>query len=465
MPTPEKSPFAPSTPPPGSFSAPIPPKGFWPHGWWKIMETRIGVIPLPVYLVLAAIVAYYAVAGKLPTEICMMIGVMGLFGFACGELGKHMPVLRHLGAAAIFATFIPSFLVARHWLPPEVVKSVTDFTNSSKFLYLFISAVIVGSILGMDRRVLIQGFFKIFVPMAAGSILAAAVGTAVGSALGLGVKHTLFYIVVPIMAGGVGEGALPLSAGYGEILHQGPGGLVAQILPPVMFGSLVAILLSGILNFIGKKYPSLTGRGRLQPEDGTETDLGSLQGGMSEQIDVVQVAAAGSTAIVLYLVGLVVFRVSTAWGLPLPAPVVMLFLAVVLKLGHVIPPRLQQGAYVVYRFFATAVTYPLLFAIGVALTPWDALVKAFALPNLLTIASTVVTMTATGFFVARWINVYPIDMAIVNSCRCGQGGTGDVAILTAADRMQLMPFAQVATRIGGAITVTLALVAYARMHG
>jgi Na+/citrate or Na+/malate symporter len=186
---------------------------------------------------------------------------------------------------------------------------------------------------------------------------------------------------------------------------------------------------------------------------------------MSEQIDVVQVAAAGSTAIVLYLVGLVVFRVSTAWGLPLPAPVVMLFLAVVLKLGHVIPPRLQQGAYVVYRFFATAVTYPLLFAIGVALTPWDALVKAFALPNLLTIASTVVTMTATGFFVARWINVYPIDMAIVNSCRCGQGGTGDVAILTAADRMQLMPFAQVATRIGGAITVTLALVAYARMHG
>jgi malate:Na+ symporter len=65
--------------------------------------------------------------------------------------------------------------------------------------------------------------------------------------------------------------------------------------------------------------------------------------------------------------------------------------------------------------------------------------------------------------IARFLNMYPIDVAIVNACHSGQGGTGDVAILTAANRMQLMPFAQIATRIGGAITVTVVLIILSRV--
>jgi len=436
-------------------TAPIMQK-FWPEGWWRVMEIRIGIIPLPVYLSVLGVIAYFVVWGKLPTEINVAVAVLAIGGFTCAEIGKRLPGVRQVGGAAILATFIPSALVYYHLLPIPVVRLVTDFTKSTNFLYLFISAIIVGSILGMDRRVLIRGFLKIFIPLASGSVIAGLVGTAVGTLLGLGAKHTLFFLVVPIMAGGVGEGAIPLSVGYSEILHQNQGELFAEVLPVVMLGSLTAILLAGALNLAGKKYPHLTGEGRLQP-DGTP-ELAAERSGAPEQPTVPDIAAAALFAISLYMLGLLCNKL-----LGLPAPVAMLFIAVLIKLAQAVTPNLQAGAFFVFRFFQVAVTYPLLFAIGVALTPWETLIAAFALPKLITIVVTVATLIGSGFVVGKWVNLYPIDTAIVNACHSGQGGTGDVAILTAANRMQLMPFAQIATRIGGALTVTLALVLLARM--
>ena len=432
-----------------------PQPAFWPQGWWRLMEWRIGIIPLPIYVIAGALIAGLVATGKLPNEISVAIVMFAFFGFTLAEIGKRMPILRNIGGAAICATFIPSALVYYKVLPEPIVKVTTDFTKVSNFLYLFIASIIVGSILSMDRKVLIKGFLKIFVPLAAGTVVAGAVGTAVGTLLGLGARHTFFFIVVPIMAGGVGEGAIPLSIGYAEILHQDQGALFATVLPPVMLGSLTAIVFAGLLNFVGKRYPHLTGEGRLQP--GEHDDMDPSREEISSHMDVTHIAAAGITALTLYLLGILCHRL---FGLP--APVAMLFLAVLVKLTQAVSPQLQEGAFVVYKFFSTAVTYPLLFAIGVSLTPWDKLVAAFNLPTIVTIVSTVATLMLTGALVGRWLKMYPIEAAIVNACHSGQGGTGDVAILTAANRMTLMPFAQIATRIGGAITVTLVLIALAR---
>jgi malate:Na+ symporter len=423
----------------------------------RLMEIRVGIIPLPVYLILLALIAIFSIQGKISGEVTVMIAVLVLGGFTCAEIGRRIPVLNVIGGSSLVTIFLPSFLVAQQLLPAPLVQQVTTFTKSTNFIYLFITAVVVGSILSMDRRVLIQGFIKIFIPLAAGSVAALVVGGAVGWICGIGFWRSILYVVVPVMAGGVGEGAIPLSVGYATALGLNQGAMLGQILPLVFFGNLVAIICCGALNSLGKRWPDLTGNGQIQPDDGDAADdiSDKAHAGITG-VDVATVAAGGITGVAIYVFGTLI---QSETGLP--APVAMLFLVVLLKLSRAVPASLEEGARVVFRFFVTAVTYPLLFSTAVALTPWHELVEVFHLANLVTIVATVLTLTATGFVVGRWLKMYPIETAIVNACHSGLGGTGDVMILTAAERMELMPFAQVATRIGGAITVTLAIIAVA----
>jgi CCS family citrate carrier protein len=422
--------------------------------WWNILDNyKIGVIPLPLFILAGALIAVDCLNGKLPADIVVMVATLAFFGFACGEFGKRIPFLGKMGAAAICATFIPSALVYYHMLPTEVVQSTTKFYKSSNILYLYICCIIVGSIMSMDRRTLIQGFVRIFVPMLCGEIAGMLVGTAVGTLLGQGAFHTFFFLVLPIMAGGVGEGAIPLSIGFSGLFHIEQGVMLGRILPIVMLGGLTAIFLAGILNRIGKQHPHLTGNGKLMPGGAEQNDVGSLQQkANSGKVDASSLAAAALMAVLLYMVGMLGHKL-----IGLPAPVGMLFAAVAVKLANGASPRLLEGSQVVYKFFQTAVTYPILFAVGVAITPWNELVAAFTVVNLIVIVSSVVTLVVTGFFVGKMMGMHPVDVAVVSCCQSGQGGTGDVAILTSAERMELMPFAQIATRIGGAINVSLAL--------
>lgn len=422
------------------------------------MDWRIGIVPLPVYVMLVALTVAFAMSKEVPGDISLMIAMLVAGAFTCAEIGKRIPVLNKLGGAALVTIFLPSYLVAAGVFPKPMVDTLTDFTKSTKFIYLFIAAVVVGSILAMDRRVMIQGMIRIFVPLTAGSIVGLLVGGTVGWAAGIGFWHAIYYVVVPVMAGGVGEGAIPLSVGYAEVLGQDHGVLLGQILPLVFFGNLVAIVTCGALNTLGKRRPHLTGNGQLRAAgDGIAADTPDANANVSP-IDVATVAAGGITAVAVYVLGMLVHEL-----IGLPAPVAMLFLVVAMKLLHAVPPRLQEGTRVVFRFFVTAVTYPLLFATAVAMTPWEELVQAFHWANLVTVVATVTSLVATGYVVGGWMRMFPIDAAIVNGCHSGLGGTGDVMILTAADRMSLMPFAQVATRIGGAITVTVAILTIARV--
>ncbi|WP_234117437.1 2-hydroxycarboxylate transporter family protein [Clostridium hydrogenum] len=430
----------------------------------NFFSIKIGVMPLGVFLLLLIVDSLLIQKKILPTDMIGAGSIMVLFGFACEEIGKRIPILKNVGGKAIMATFLPSYLVYANLLPKQAVTSVDFFMKQTNFLYVFIACLIVGSILSMNRTVLIKALVRIFIPMAAALVMGSIVGTLVGTVLGLGAFKTYFFIVVPIMAGGVGEGALPLSMGYSSILKQGQAGIFAQVLPCVMLGSLVAIILSGVLKYIGQKYPKYSGNGSLLKAGKDDEILRIAQEGdkakASANHDLSQLTVAGILSFALYLAGVYINSL-----IGLPAPIVMLIAVVMAKVLGLIPKNIEKGGYSLFRFIATAVTTPLLFGIGVSMTPWKNLVAVFSSPRyLIVITLTVVTIVLVGWFVGNLVGMYPVEAAIVTACNSGQGGTGVVSILTASDRLELMPFGQLATRIGGALTVVVGIALLRLLH-
>ena len=188
----------------------------------------------------------------------------------------------------------------------------------------------------MDRRVLIGGFVKIFVPLPLGSIAAAIVGRLVGTALGLGVAY-LVHGRSPDHGGRCRRRCDPAFDRLCRAVGAAGGRSAREILPAVMFGSLTAILLAGRLNTLGKRHPRLTGEGRLQPGEAQRHAAWRRATGRPVRRSTYKpphIAAAGITAISLYMAGMMCHRLFS-----FPAPVAMLFLAVLFKLtkGRVAP--------------------------------------------------------------------------------------------------------------------------------
>ncbi|MGH8181656.1 MAG: 2-hydroxycarboxylate transporter family protein, partial [Steroidobacteraceae bacterium] len=69
----------------------------WARAWQRVLEWRIGIVPVPVFVLLAAMTWYFVAADKVVTDLPTMIAVVALFGFACAEIGQRIPGIRSVG--------------------------------------------------------------------------------------------------------------------------------------------------------------------------------------------------------------------------------------------------------------------------------------------------------------------------------------------------------------------------------
>ena len=425
----------------------IPPSNFFS----KFTNAKVGVVPLPLYLVLAVVIFTASMYGKLPADMIGGFAVIIIMGILLGDIGLRVPILKEIGGPAILSIMVPSTMVFFNLINPSALKAITAVMKTSNFLYFYISVLVVGSILGMNRKVLVQGFMRMFVPLIVGTAAAISAGLLVGTLFGYTLHRTFFFIIIPIIGGGIGEGILPLSIGYAAILKIPQEALIGQLIPAAVIGNIVAIICAGLLKRLGEKRPDLTGNGLLV-KTGDVSDV--LNGkGIDKPIDFPLMGAGILIACSFFVFGNVASPL-----IGIPGAIIMIFSAAIVKYLNIMPASMEQGSFHLYKFVSSSLTWPLMVGLGVLYTPLKDVIATVTLGYLSVVASVVIAMITSGFFIGRFMNMYPVEAALVTGCHSGLGGTGDVAILSASNRMELMPFAQISTRIGGASMIVLAVV-------
>ncbi|MEC3956043.1 2-hydroxycarboxylate transporter family protein [Nocardia sp. CDC153] len=402
-------------------------------------------VPLVIPLLLTALVLLAGSFRAIPENMIGGLAVIVGLGMLLGPLGNRLPVVSRIGGGALVCLLTPSILVYAKVFDGNTVRAVTALMKQANFLYFVIATLVVGSILGMSRKLMVGGLIRIFPPLLAGTVAAVTVGLAVAMAFGNSFHRALFYIVVPILGGGIGEGVIPLSSAYASALGGEPGSYVAQLIPAAIIGNIAAIISAGVLRRLGDKHPTLDGGGRLVRESTPELP--------APEPDPMPPREPNYALGVLMITGLFVFAALLERLIHLPAPVLVIILAVLCKLGRVFPASVEADARAVYSIIARWFIFPTMIGLGMVYLPLDNVMSVLSVGYVLACTAVVVAMVLTGFLVGRVIAMYPIDAALVTVCHSGLGGTGDVAILSAADRMNLMPFAQISTRMGGVTTV------------
>lgn len=415
----------------------------------KLANINVGPLTLPLYLIFSAIVVMAIYMEVVPVDVLGGMGVILSLGWVLGKIGSSIPVFNKYGGSTILSMIVPAVFILYNLFPQNAIESVNMLMSDANFLDLYVFSLVTGSILGMNRNVLVQGFARMVVPMMTGFVLALLIPSLVGWALGLGFEYTLFYIVTPSLAGGIGGGVLPLALGYSSITNVAYGEMVAILAPASILANFFSIAGAAYVNRLGEKKPHLTGNGTL------------IKSGKSITLD--KEAKKASLPISFQLLGAGFFLLVTVYiggnvlesFIGLPAAVIVIFSSTLLKYFQVLPKNLEEGALQLNNLISSNFTYPLMVGLGIIYLTLEDVLNILSWQYILIICVTVCTLGLTGFFMARFINLYPVESSILSLNQSAMGGTGNVAVLATSNRQEMMPFAQVATRIGGAITISL----------
>jgi len=440
-------------------------------------------LPWQIFLIITVVVMLATYLGVLPQGMTGCFIYMIVVGDILAWIGDHTPIIKsYLGGGAVVVIFGSALMVYFNLIPAktgvdeagqavynmalpfgnlDLVGNIgTFFKTTGGFLDWYIAALITGSILGMNRKLLVKAAARYFPAIFGGLILAFALCCGIAALIGYPVINALLLIALPIMGGGMGAGASPLSK-----IFEGSGSMTAAqalsiMSPAVAIGNAVSIVLAGVLvKVISGK---MNGRGQLMREGSIDPKELSISPEMQKMRDHITLDNLG--------IGLLVSGGFFAWGyilqgiwnalgtgVTIHAYAWMIISVAVCKITDIVPERIEIACFQWFQFIMKNLTNVLLLGIGICYLEIGTVISSFSLTYLVLCAATCVGAFVGAALVGRLVGFYPFESGVTAGlCMSNMGGTGDVAVLSAADRMELMPFAQISSRLGGAIILLLA---------
>jgi CCS family citrate carrier protein len=415
----------------------------------QIMDIKISGIPLPIYLLLSVVTIFAMVMNYLPSDMMGALLLMMILGGLFNIIGNNLPIIKtFLGGGAIVCIFASATLVYLKVIPENAVQNISQFMNGTGFLNLYIAALITGSILGMDRELLLKASLR-FLPVALCAMTVAILMVGfVGSLVGYGFVDAIMYVAIPMMGGGMGAGVVPLSGMYAQALNTDSAAIISRMIPASTLGNVMAIVGAGMLAKLGEVKPSLTGNGRLMRN--YNSDLNEKKNG---GVSLEELGIGLITAMFFFLLGVIINKSVPA----IHAYAWMIILVAASKGIGLIPKKFEGSASQWSQFVMKNWTSALLVGIGISMIDLAEVAKAISPLYLLLVLVVVVSVSIGAGIGGYFVGFYPIESAITAGlCTTNMGGTGDIAVLSSAKRMELLPFAQIATRICGALILIVA---------
>jgi malate:Na+ symporter len=408
---------------------------------WKTQSAGVAsVAMLAIVLGAVAGVGNPAASGRSLSAALAIV----VFGAAvCAGVGR-LSWLRSMGLDTAFCLIIPSLIASFSWMPRSTIASLSAAMERLDVLGWVISLLILSGCMQIDWRLIWSVAIKLGAAVLCGTIAALAMTWGVAILWGANPSRALFLQAASMMAGGLTAGALPLAAGYADQWGQSQGALLAQMLPSIFVANLSAIVGAGIANMT---------RHADAVQDGNSVRA------VAAPMDMSDIGMAIAAIVLLHVCGALVSR-----SLGVSFPLVVILIAMMASALDCVPLAVVRGMKPVQNYFTSYLLFPLLWLVGMVLVPWDDVVAGSAAPLLSMAIANVLALSLVGYFVFSWTGLDPVDGATITLSRVAMGGTGVVAILRAGNRLSLLPFGLLVTRLGGALTVLVALQAAAMMH-